>query len=167
MGEAFYLVIGGLKHEHALIFASLSVLLQVFVPYHRYAPVLKFLTLVLFFYVAVAFTVEIPWRLVLAGTVLPTILLNHGYLLMIVAVLGTTIGPYLFFWFWQASQEVEEMRKERSHPRRPLKILSHGGGAELTRMTVATPVGMIFSNLVAYFIILATASSQRAQHHQH
>jgi Mn2+/Fe2+ NRAMP family transporter len=113
----------------------------------------------------VAFTVEIPWRLVLAGTVLPTILLNHGYLLMIVAVLGTTLGPYPFFW--QASQEVEEMRKERSHPRRPLKILSHGGGAELTRMTVDTTVKMIFSNLVAYFIILATASSQRAQHHQH
>jgi NRAMP (natural resistance-associated macrophage protein)-like metal ion transporter len=160
MGEALYLVIGGLRHEHALIFASLSVLLQVFVPYHRYAPVLKFLTLVLFFYIAVAFTVEIPWRLVLHGTLLPTILLNHDYLLMIVAVLGTTISPYLFFW--QASQEVEEMRKERSHPRRPLKILSHGGGAELTRMTVDTTVGMIFSNIVAYFIILATASTLNA-----
>ena len=62
MGEALYLVIGGLKHEHALIFAASSVLLQVFVPYHRYAPILKCLTLVLFFYVAVAFTIEIPWR---------------------------------------------------------------------------------------------------------
>ena len=60
MGEALYLVIGGLKHEHALIFAASSVLLQVFVPYHRYAPILKCLTLVLFFYVAVAFTIEIP-----------------------------------------------------------------------------------------------------------
>ena len=62
MGEALYLIIGGLKHEHALIFAASSVLLQVFVPYHRYAPVLKCLTLVLFFYVAVAFTIEIPWQ---------------------------------------------------------------------------------------------------------
>src|ERR1700752_468732 len=89
MGEALYLVIGGGKHEHALIFASSSVLLQVFVPYHRYAPILKCLTLVLFFYVAVAFTIEIPWRQVLVGTIVPTISLNYDYLLLIVAVLGT------------------------------------------------------------------------------
>src|SRR4029078_3723143 len=73
MGEALYLVIGGLKHEHALIFAALSVLVQVFVPSRRYAPILKFLTLVLFLYVAVAFTVEIPWRSVLAETVFPAV----------------------------------------------------------------------------------------------
>jgi hypothetical protein len=130
---ALYLVIGGLKHEHALIFAAFSVLLQVFVPYHRYAPILKCLTLVLFFYVAVAFTIEIPWRQVLVGTIVPTISLNHDYLLLVVAVLGTTISPYLFFW--QASQEVEEMQNERSRPRLPLKILTRGGGSELTRMT--------------------------------
>ena len=97
MGEALYLVIGGLKHEHALIFAASSVLLQVFVPYHRYAPILKCLTLVLFFYVAVAFTIEIPWWQVVIGTVLPSISLNYDYLLLVVAVLGTTISPYLFF----------------------------------------------------------------------
>src|SRR4051812_9147099 len=68
MGEALYLVIGGLKHEHALIFAAASVLLQVFVPYRRYAPILKWITLVLFLYVAVVFTVQIPWRTVLAAT---------------------------------------------------------------------------------------------------
>src|ERR1700676_1619684 len=61
MGEALALVIGGLQHEHALIFAAVSILLQVFVPYRRYAPVLKFLTLTLFVYVATAFTVKIPW----------------------------------------------------------------------------------------------------------
>ena len=103
MGEALYLLIGGLKHEHALIFAALSVLLQVFVPYRRYAPVLKFLTLVLFCYVGVAFTIQVPWRDVLEGTFVPAISLNYDYLLMVVAVLGTTISPYLFFW--QASQE--------------------------------------------------------------
>src|SRR5947209_1279986 len=65
MGEALYLVIGGLKHEHALIFAATSVLLQVFVPYHRYAPILKWLTLVLFLYVAVAFMIDVPWKQVL------------------------------------------------------------------------------------------------------
>jgi NRAMP (natural resistance-associated macrophage protein)-like metal ion transporter len=160
MGEALYLVIGGLKHEHALIFAAASVLLQVFVPYRRYAPILKFLTLVLFLYVAVAFTIEIPWREVLVGTLLPNISFDHDYLLLVVAVLGTTISPYLFFW--QASQEVEEMRRERSRPRLPLKILTHGGGGELTRISIDTTVGMIFSNIIAYFIILATASTLHA-----
>ena len=160
MGEALYLLIGGLKHEHALIFAALSVLLQVFVPYRRYAPVLKFLTLVLFCYVGVAFTIQVPWRDVLEGTFVPAISLNYDYLLMVVAVLGTTISPYLFFW--QASQEVEEMRRARSRPRQPLKILSRGGGGELTRMSIDTTTGMVFSNLIAFFIILATASTLHA-----
>lgn len=160
MGEALYLVIGGLKHEHALIFAASSVLLQVFVPYRRYAPILKFLTLVLFLYVAVAFIIEIPWGPVLAGTLFPTVSLNYDYLLLVVAVFGTTISPYLLFW--QASQEVEEMRRERSRPRRPLNILTRGGGAELTRMTIDTTVGMTFSNVIAYFIVLATASTLHA-----
>jgi NRAMP (natural resistance-associated macrophage protein)-like metal ion transporter len=160
MGEALYLVIGGLKHEHALIFAAVSVLLQVFVPYRRYAPVLKFLTLVLFLYVVVAFTIEIPWREVFVGTVLPTVSFDHDYLLLVVAVLGTTISPYLFFW--QASQEVEEMRRERFRPRLPLKILTRGGGRELTRISIDTTVGMVFSNIIAFFIILATASTLHA-----
>ena len=121
---------------------------------------MKCLTLVLFLYVAVAFTIEIPWREVLVGTVLPTISLNHDYLLLVVAVLGTTISPYLFFW--QASQEVEEMQSERSRPRLPLKILTRGGRSELTRMTIDTTVGMLFSNIIAYFIIVATASTLHA-----
>jgi NRAMP (natural resistance-associated macrophage protein)-like metal ion transporter len=157
MGAALHLVIGGLKHEHALIFAAVSVLLQVFLPYRRYAPILKFLTLVLFLYVAVAFTVEIPWREVLVETVMPRISFNYDYLLLVVAVLGTTISPYLFFW--QASQEVEEMRRDRHRPRLPLKILTRGGGQEMTRISIDTTVGMVFSNVIAFFIILATAST--------
>jgi NRAMP (natural resistance-associated macrophage protein)-like metal ion transporter len=157
MGAALHLVIGGLKHEHALIFAAVSVLLQVFLPYRRYAPILKFLTLVLFLYVAVAFTVEIPWREVLVETVLPRVSFNYDYLLLVVAVLGTTISPYLFFW--QASQEVEEMRRDRHRPRLPLKILTRGGGQEMTRISIDTTVGMVFSNVIAFFIILATAST--------
>jgi Mn2+/Fe2+ NRAMP family transporter len=129
----------------------------VFVPYRRYAPMLKLLTLVLFAYVAVAFIVEISPKQILMGTFLPSLSFDRDYLLLVVAVLGTTISPYLFFW--QASQEVEEMRTNRVHPRRPLKILSRGGRGEFTRMTIDTTVGMVFSNLVAYFIILTTAST--------
>jgi len=96
MGEALSLVIGGLDHEHALIFASTSTLLQVFVRYRRYAPVLKFLTLTLFAYVATAFTVNIPWSAALLAAVWPKPTINTDYFLMVVAVLGTTISPYLF-----------------------------------------------------------------------
>src|ERR1700761_4786701 len=111
MGEALTLVIGGLNHEHALIFAATSTLLQVFVPYRRYTPVLKFLTLTLFAYVVTALTVEIPWSKALMAAIWPTPTINANYFLMVVAVLGTTISPYLFFW--QASQEVEEMNQGR------------------------------------------------------
>src|ERR1700760_709481 len=154
MAEALSLVIGGLNHEHALIFASGSVLLQVFVPYRRYAPVLKFLTLTLFVYVATAFTVQIPWSKALLAAVWPTPAVNADYFLMVVAVLGTTISPYLFFW--QASQEVEEMSQGRR--RRPLKELPRGGNPEIDRITLDTVVGMILSNVIAFFIILTTAS---------
>src|SRR5476649_2298007 len=120
MGEALSLVIGGLDHEHTLIFASTSTLLQVFVPYRRYAPVLKFMTLTLFAYVVTAFTVKIPWSVALLASVWPKPTFNLDYFLMVVAVLGTTISPYLFFW--QASQEVEEMNKGRiDRPLRDLK----------------------------------------------
>ena len=154
MGEALSLVIGGLNHEHALIFAASSVLLQVFVPYRRYAPVLKFLTLTLFVYVATAFTVQIPWSKALLAAVWPSPTFNADYFLMVVAVLGTTISPYLFFW--QASQEVEEMSQGRR--RRPLKELPRGGHPEIDRITLDTVVGMVLSNVIAFFIILTTAS---------
>src|ERR1700694_3542519 len=154
MGEALSLVVGGLNHEHALIFASTSTLLQVFVPYRRYAPVLKFLTLTLFAYVATALTVSIPWSTALLAAVWPKTTINADYLLMVVAVLGTTISPYLFFW--QASQEVEEMNQGKI--RRPLRELTRGGVTEIDRIKVDTTVGMIFSNLIAFFIILTTAA---------
>ncbi len=154
MGESLSLVIGGLNHEHALIFASVSTLLQVFVPYHRYAPVLKFLTLTLFAYVATAFTVNIPWKTALLAAIWPSSTINANYFLMVVAVLGTTISPYLFFW--QASQEVEEMNKGKS--RRPLRELTRGGYPEIDRIRFDTVVGMILSNTIAFSIILTTAA---------
>jgi NRAMP (natural resistance-associated macrophage protein)-like metal ion transporter len=153
MGESLSLVIGGLDHEHALIFAAGSTLLQVFLPYRRYAPILKFLTLTLFAYVATAFTVNIPWSAALLAAVWPKASVSADYFLMVVAVLGTTISPYLFFW--QASQEVEEMNGKS---RRPLKKVAHGGGAELARMKIDTTCGMLLSNGIAFFIILTTAA---------
>jgi NRAMP (natural resistance-associated macrophage protein)-like metal ion transporter len=154
MGESLSLVIGGLDHEHALIFASASTLLQVFVPYRRYAPVLKFMTLTLFAYVATAFTVKIPWSEALLAAIWPHPTVNADYFLMVVAVLGTTISPYLFFW--QASQEVEEMNQGKV--RRPLRDLTRGGVTELDRITIDTTVGMMLSNVIAFSIILTTAA---------
>src|SRR5689334_2493082 len=137
MGESLSLVIGGLTHEHALIFASLSILLEVFVPYRRYAPVPKVLTLSLFAYVITALTVDIPWSTALLAAIWPRSTVNTDYFLMVVAVLGTTISPYLFFW--QASQEVEEMN--RGHVRRPLREAANGGKLELRRIRIDTTVG--------------------------
>src|SRR6201747_818074 len=135
MGEALSLVIGGLNHEHALIFAATSTLLQVFVPYRRYAPVLKFLTLTLFAYVATALTVHIPWSAALLSAIWPKPIINADYFLMVVAVLGTTISPYLFFW--QASQEVEEMNQGKID--RPLRELYRGSGRrEMDRIKIDT-----------------------------
>jgi NRAMP (natural resistance-associated macrophage protein)-like metal ion transporter len=154
MGEALTLVIGGLNHEHALIFAATSTLLQVFVPYRRYAPVLKFLTLSLFAYVATALTVKIPWSTALLAAVWPNATVNADYFLMVVAVLGTTISPYLFFW--QASQEVEEMHQGKID--RPLRELRRENHPDLERIKVDTSIGMGLSNVIAFFIILITAT---------
>jgi Mn2+/Fe2+ NRAMP family transporter len=154
MGESLSLVIGGLDHEHALIFAATSTLLQVFVPYRRYAPVLKFITLTLFAYVVTALTVKIPWSTALLAAIWPKPNVTADYFLMVVAVLGTTISPYLFFW--QASQEVEEMHQGKI--RRPLRELTRGGLGELDRIGIDTTVGMMLSNVIAFFIILTTAS---------
>lgn len=155
MAEALSLVIGGLNHEHALIFAAGSTLLQVFLPYRRYSPVLKFLTLALFAYVATAFTVKIPWSTALLAAVWPKTNVSADYFMMVVAVLGTTISPYLFFW--QASQEIEEMNQgKRDKPLR--EETQRKGDPELARIRSDTIAGMLLSNGIAFFIILTTAS---------
>ncbi len=108
MAEALRLVIGGPVLLYAAGFGVACLTAEVFVPYHRYAGYLKFLTLVLLVYVVGAFSIEVPWSRVVALTLLPSISFDQSYLLTIVAVFGTTISPYLFFW--QASQEAEESR---------------------------------------------------------
>jgi len=150
MGAALKLLIGGPAHWYAIAFGLVSLALQIFVPFPRYAPILKALTLALLAYVATVFVVEVPWREVLFQTLLPSLSLQADYLVAVVAVFGTTISPYLFFW--QASQEVEDQRAAPGEE--PLIKAPDQARAELQRIKIDTYVGMGFSNLVAFFIML-------------
>ena len=156
MGAALRLIVNGPAVLYALAFGLACLIAEVFVPYHRYAGYLKFLTMVLFVYVAAAFSVHAPWGSVIVATLVPNISLDETTLLTIVAVFGTTISPYLFFW--QASQEAEESRLNHRHPT--------GDGAappgELGHIAVDTWIGMSFSNLIAFFIIVTTAATLHA-----
>ncbi|NRO95133.1 divalent metal cation transporter [Paraburkholderia sp. NMBU_R16] len=158
MGAALNLVVGGPTHVYTVALGVLSVVLQVFVPYRSYVRVLKWLTLALFAYVATVFVVEVPWQNVLMRTLAPQLSWKRDYLTTIVAVLGTTISPYLFFW--QASQEVEEMRGQAGQ--RALKHAPRQGPASLRRIRMDTWIGMGVSNVVAFFIILTTAATLHA-----
>lgn len=154
MGDAVKLVVGGPAHLYAIGFGMASVVLQVFIPYTRYVRVLKWLTLALLAYVGTAFIVHIPWTQFLTKTfVFPPLPWKSDYITTIVAVFGTTISPYLFFW--QASQEVEDLRADpNAHA---LKHAPKEARAGFTRIKVDTYIGMGFSNLVAFFIMLTTA----------
>ena len=153
MAAALKLLIGGPAHFYAVAFAVVSLLLQIFVPFPRYAPILKLLTLALFAYVATVFVVQVPWSEVLLGTVVPKVSLQADYIVTIVAIFGTTISPYLFFW--QASQEVEEQRAADGEE--PLKEAPEQAREALSRIKLDTYIGMGFSNLVAFFIMLTAA----------
>jgi NRAMP (natural resistance-associated macrophage protein)-like metal ion transporter len=152
MGEALQLVLGGSEYLHSLFFGIVTVLLQVFVPYRRLAPLLKWLTLSLFVYVAAAFTIDIPWGQVLHDLVVPRIDSDSRFWMTIVAILGTTISPYLFFW--QASQEVEELKQLGIRPKR--EKLRHVFRA-LKRLRLDTIIGMVLSNTIAFFVMLMGA----------
>ena len=152
MGEALQLVVGGGQHFHAVLFGVVTVLLQVFVPYRRLAPILKWMTLSLFVYVGAAFTVAIPWGRVVHDLFVPQVEPTSAFWMMIVAIFGTTISPYLFFW--QASQEVEEMRLRgvRHSEDNPGKTRR-----AVRRMRMDTIIGMVFSNGIAFFVMLMGA----------
>jgi NRAMP (natural resistance-associated macrophage protein)-like metal ion transporter len=158
MGEALRLLAGGNAHMYAAMFGLLCVALQVFVPYRRYVRFLKWLTLALLAYVATVFVVHVPWPEVLRATFLPRLEWSKGYITVLVAVFGTTISPYLFFW--QSSQEVEEQRADPLA--RPLKRAPEQVEPSMRRMTIDTTVGMGVSNLVAFFIIVTTAVTLHA-----
>ena len=158
MAAALKLVIGGPQLLYVGLFAVISVLLEVFVRYSRYVSVLKWLTLSLFAYVAVAFVVRIPWASVGYHVLMPHVTPSASYLTVVVAILGTTISPYLFFW--QAEEEVEEV-KERIGAR-PLQRAPEQAVAEFRRIRWDTYIGMALSNAVALFIMLTTAATLNA-----
>jgi NRAMP (natural resistance-associated macrophage protein)-like metal ion transporter len=157
MGAALGLLIGGPERFYTLIFGIVCILLETFLSYARYAAVLKWATLSLFAYVAVVFAAHVPWGAALYGTFVPHFVFDGSHAMGLVAVLGTTISPYLFFW--QAGQEVEE--QHRRHVK-PLCIAPRDAGPELSRIRADTIVGMGFSNLIAICIIFATAATLNA-----
>ncbi len=159
MAAAVRLVIPGLSFNFfVIIFALLSLGLQIFVPYRLYASYLKFLTFTLFAYVITAFTIDLPWGEILSHTIFPTFTFSHDQILLVCAILGTTISPYLFFW--QSSQEVEE---EILSGRKTL-ALRHGATVEeMKDMRVDVWSGMVASNLVMFFIIAVCGATLYAE----
>ncbi len=158
MAAALRLVVGGPQLLYVALFALLTVLLEMFVHYAVYVSVLKWLTLSLFAYVGVAFVVHVPWATVARSLVVPHVTFGAASLTVIVALLGTTISPYLFFW--QAEEEVEGV-KERAGAA-PLIRAPGQAAAEFGRIRWDTYLGMGISNLVALFIIVTTAATLNA-----
>ncbi len=155
MAEALRLVFGGSAQVYAVTFGLLCLVLQVFLPYQSYVRWLKWLTLALLSYVAVLFTLHVDWWQVARQVVRPQLPGNHAMLLMVVAVFGTTISPYLFFW--QAGQEVEDLGGGLGPSPSKREVQRH-----LRRIKWDTVIGMTFSNLIAFFIILSTAATLHA-----
>jgi NRAMP (natural resistance-associated macrophage protein)-like metal ion transporter len=160
MGAAVKMLIGGPGHVYSVLLAVVSLVLQIWIPYESYAKVLKWLTLTLLAYIGVIFAVHVPWAKVVRATFLPPIHLDAAYLSLLVAVLGTTISPYLFFW--QASLEVQELKDHHSQHalRRADDQEIH---AQFRRIRIDTWVGMTFSNVVAFYIILTAAVTLHTQ----
>jgi len=158
MGAALKLLIGGPVLLYVVLFGALSAGLQIFTGYARYVSILKWGCLSLFGYVICAFVVDVAWGGVAWAVVWPPLSFKAEYLMAIVAVLGTTISPYLFFW--QAGQEVEDTKEGAGS--RPLTRAPEQAPAEFTRIRIDTYFGMAISNLIAFFIVITTAATLNA-----
>ncbi len=158
MGEALQLVVGGPQHGHALIFGLLCAVIPVWLNYESMVRVLKWFTLALLSYVAVLLMLQVDWRIMVHTALLPKMQKSSEYWMMVVAVLGTTISPYLFFW--QASQEAELRQQLNAQPVAQDQLFMR---EHLSRIQLDTNVGMLFSNVIAFCIMLATAVTL----HQH
>jgi len=158
MGAALQLLVGGPIGLYVVSFAVGSALLEVFVSYERYVAILKWTSFVLLAYVAVALVVHVPWGTVLYRTFVPNFSMSSDYVVTVVAVLGTTITPYCFFW--QSSQEAQEERLDPST--HALIAAPREAPAQISRMRLDTYVGMGYSNIIALFIIVSTAATLNA-----
>ncbi len=158
MGEALQLLIGGSAKLYVVLFAVACALLEIFARYERYVAILKWTSMSLLAYAATALVIDVPWASVARHTIVPTFSFDTDYVIAIVAVLGTTITPYCFFW--QSSQEAED---ERVNPlARPLLEAPEQAPAEIARMRFDTYTGMGYSNLISLFIIVTTAATLHA-----
>jgi NRAMP (natural resistance-associated macrophage protein)-like metal ion transporter len=155
MGDAIHLLIGGSVLLYVLLLSILCTVLIVFLSYERYALILRWLTLSLFAYVAALFAVQINWEEALLGLVVPKVVWSKEFFTTLLAIFGTTISPYLFFW--QASQEAEEQRI--APDQRPLVETPGEARGEFQRIRADTLIGMAFSNLIAIAIIFTTAAT--------
>ena len=158
MGDSLKLLIGGPASLYVVIFGTISVSAQILLEYKRYVRVLKWLTLSLFSYVVALAVIHVPWGEAMRGLLVPTVSLDAMFLTTLMAVLGTTISPYLFVW--QASQEAEDRRtrKDRKSLERDDATLK----SELARIRFDTMIGMAFSNLIGISIIISTAATLHA-----
>lgn len=157
MADALNLLLPSGRVLYVLLFAAVAISMQLFLQYTRYVAVLKWLTLVLFAYFAALACVRVDWWTLGRQLVWPDWHSTHtaGYWTALVAILGTTISPYLFFW--QASEEVEDMHV---YPRRVNLVDAPAQGKNaLKRIRIDTLVGMAFSNLVALAILVTTAAT--------
>jgi NRAMP (natural resistance-associated macrophage protein)-like metal ion transporter len=162
MGEAMRLLIGGSAHLYSVAFGGICLVLQVYLRYLTYVRILKWLTLALLSYVAVVFMINVDWAAVLNEVLLPRLNFDHNTITIVVAVFGTTISPYLFFW--QAAQEMEDLKSDCLKQGREL-LLPHARDEarhHMRRIRWDTYVGMGFSNLIAFFIILSAAATLHA-----
>jgi len=153
VGAAAQLLAGRGQIAFTVVAAAISVLLQLFVPYHTYVKFLKWLTFSLLAYVAVVFSVHIHWGEVATRVVLPNAPISSDWLTVVIAVFGTTISPYLMYW--QSSEEVEIMElKDRPELK---KADPNAAERELKRINVDTLIGMAVSDIISFFVILTAA----------
>jgi NRAMP (natural resistance-associated macrophage protein)-like metal ion transporter len=158
MGDAAATVVGGPRAAYVVGFGVLCITMQVLIQYARYVSVLKWMSLALFAYFGTMLMVKIPWNAVAWGLLVPTFSISKDYISIAVAVLGTTISPYLFFW--QSSQEAEDQREQPQ--RDPLVMAPEQAPNAFARIRLDTYIGMAFSNLVALAIIITTAATLHA-----
>ena len=162
MGDALRLVAGGPVLVYIALFGVGCLAAEILIPYRTYSGYLKTLTLVLFAYVATAFTVRIPWGQVLAATFVPRLSWDRDYMLMLVAIFGTTISPYMFFW--QASLEAEgrKLRSKAATAAAAAALPNRLADKESFRIGIDTTAGMVLSNVIAFFIIVTTGATLHA-----